>query len=46
VKNGKISSETGSLLEQPLIPSPDYVDIILTNMSAYIDEALAAIQKE
>lgn len=46
VKNGKISSETGSLLEQPLIPSPDYVDIILTNMNAYIDEALAAIRKE
>ncbi len=40
VKNGKISSETTRLLEQPLIPAPEYVDIFLSNANAYMDHMI------
>jgi multimeric flavodoxin WrbA len=46
VRTGRLSPETSARLEQPLIPSPDYVDVYLENMNAYMDGALAEIRKE
>jgi multimeric flavodoxin WrbA len=45
VKNGKISIETSTQLEQPLIPAPDFVDIFLTNANAYMDHMIASNRK-
>ncbi|MDD2252752.1 MULTISPECIES: flavodoxin family protein [unclassified Methanoculleus] len=42
VINGRISPETGQRLEEPLIPAPDYVDIFLSNVNAYMEEGIAA----
>ena len=42
VSTGRISPETGRLLEQPLIPAPDYADIFLSNANAYVDQIIAA----
>ncbi|KQC04226.1 MAG: hypothetical protein APR53_00150 [Methanoculleus sp. SDB] len=44
VKNGNMSPETIYQPEQPSIPSPEYVDIYLTN--AYMHRALAEIRKK
>ncbi|MCP1716362.1 multimeric flavodoxin WrbA [Methanocalculus alkaliphilus] len=44
VKDGKISSDTSLLLEQPLIPAPDYVDIFIRNVNAYVDQMIAKNQ--
>jgi multimeric flavodoxin WrbA len=45
VRDGKISVETTRKLEQPLIPSPDYVDVFLSNANAYMDHMIAENQK-
>ena len=45
VRNGKISKGTNERLEQPLIPSPEYVNIFVENANAYMDRMLEENQK-
>lgn len=40
VRDKKISRATSERLEQPLIPSPDYVDIFIKEANAYMDRML------
>lgn len=44
-KTGKISAETTRLLEQPLIPAPNFPDIFVTNANAYMDQMIEGKKK-
>lgn len=38
---GRLSPETTRLLEEPLIPAPDYVDLFVANANACMDRMIA-----
>ncbi len=44
-KTGKISAETTRMLEQPLIPAPNFADIFVTNANAYMDQMIEGKKK-